>query len=116
LKLKERVDQSSANIAKETAKTSDKLEDEFNELSKRFHADRIPQLLSQMVQISTLRGKYFYLTLIFIASPLLANLVILPQLSQATAAFFQPIIWLTSLLSIIGAVFLFLYIYKILNA
>jgi len=116
LKLKEKVDQSSTNIAKETTKTSDKLEDEFNELSQRFHADRIPQLLSQMVQVSTLRGKYFYLTLIFIAAPLLVNLIILPQLSQATATFFQPIIWVTSLLSIIGVVFLFLYIYKILNA
>jgi len=115
LKLKEKVDQSSADVAKETAKTLSEIDDEFNELSKRFHEDRIPQLLSQMVQASTLRGKYFYLTLIFIATPLLVNLIILPQLSQATAAFFQPIIWVTSLLSIIGVTFLFLYIYKILN-
>jgi hypothetical protein len=116
LKLKEKVDQSSTNIIKETSKTLNELDDEFSELSKRFHEDRIPQLLSQMVQASTLRGKYFYLTLIFIAAPLLVNLIILPQLSQATAAFFQPIVSVTSLLSIIGVVFLFLYIYKILNA
>jgi len=116
LKLKEKVDQGSANTAKETAKTSNELDDEFGRLSNRLHEDRVPQLLSQMVQASTLRGKYFYLALIFIAAPLLVNLIILPQLSQATAAFFQPVIWVTSLLSIIGVVFLFLYIYKILNA
>jgi hypothetical protein len=116
LKLKEKVDKGSANITKETAKISNELDEQFSELSKRLHEDRIPQLLSQMVQASTLRGKYFYLTLIFIASPLLVNLIILPQLSQATATLFQPIIWVTSLLSIIGVVFLFLYIYKILNA
>jgi hypothetical protein len=115
LKLKEKVDQSSANIAKETAKTVNEIDDEFSELSKRFHEDRLPQLLSQMMQASTLRGKYFYLALIFIATPLLVNLIILPQLSQATVAFFQPVIWVTSLLSIIGVIFLFLYIYKILN-
>lgn len=115
LKLKEKVDQASANIAKETTKTLNALDDELSKLSKRFHEDRMPQLLSQMVQASTLRGKYFYLTLIFIAAPLLVNLIILPQLSQATAAFFQPVIWVTSLLSIVGVVFLFLYIYKILS-
>jgi len=115
LKLKEKVDQGSADIAKNTAKTLNEIDDEFSELSKRFHEDRIPQLLSQMVQASILRGRYFYLTLSFIAIPLLVNLIILPQLSQATATFFQPIIWATSLLSIIGVVFLFLYIYKILN-
>jgi hypothetical protein len=115
LKLKEKVDQASANIAKETAKTLNEIDDELSELNKRFHEDRIPQLLSQMMQASALRGKYFYLTLSFIAIPLLVNLIILPQLSQATATFFQPIIWATSLLSIIGVIFLFLYIYKILN-
>jgi len=115
LKLKEKVDQSSVDIAKETAKTLNEIDDEFNGLSKRFHEDRIPQLLSQMVQASTLRGKYFYLTLIFVATPLLVNLTILPQLSQATVTFFQPVVWVTSLLSVIGVIFLFLYIYKILN-
>jgi hypothetical protein len=115
LKLKEKVDQASADVAKQTAKTLNEIDNEFSELNKRFHEDRIPQLLAQMVQANALRGKYFYLTLIFIATPLLVNLIILPQLSQATAAFFQPVIWVTSLLSIIGVVFLFLYIYKILN-
>jgi len=115
LKLKEKVDQSSVDIAKETAKTLNEIDDEFNGLSKRFHEDRIPQLLSQMVQASTLRGKYFYLTLIFVATPLLVNLIILPQLSEATVTFFQPVVWVTSLLSVIGVIFLFLYIYKILN-
>jgi len=115
LKLKENVDKSSINVSSEVAKTSDYLNDEINKISQRLRRDRIPQLLSQMEQASTLRGKYFYLTLVFIAAPLLINLLILPQFSQATAAFFQPVISVTSFLNIMGVVFLFLYIYKILN-
>jgi len=116
LKLKEKVDQGSANISRDTVKMLNELDSDFSRLSKRLHEDRIPQLLSQMEQASTLRGKYFYLALIFIASPLLVNLIVLPQLSEATAASLQPIVLITSLLSVIGVVFLLLYIYKILNA
>jgi len=115
LKIKEKVEKVPTNLVKDVTKSLSELDDGFSQLSKRLHDDRIPQLLSQMEQASALRGKYFYLTLIFIAAPLLINLIILPQLSQATAAFFQPIILATSLLSIMGVVFLFLYIYRILN-
>jgi len=115
LKLKENVDRGSRNIRSEVTKTLDDLRSEIGEISKRLDKDRIPKLLSQMEQASTIRGKYFYLTLIFIAAPLLINLLILPQLSEATATFFKPIILITSLLSIMGVMFLFLYIHKILN-
>jgi len=115
LKLKEDVDKSSRNIRDEVTKTLSNLSSEISEISQRLREDRIPQLLSQMEQASTIRGKYFYLALIFIATPLLINLLILPQFSEATAAFIKPIISLTSLLSIMGIMFLFLYIHKILN-
>ena len=115
LKLKEDVDKGSTNIRTEIAKTSSELNDELSEISKRLHEDRIPQILPQMKLASTIRGKYFYLTLIFIAAPLLINLLILTQLSETTATFFQPIISITSLLSVMGVIFLLLYIHKILN-
>jgi len=115
LKLRESVDKGSANIRVEATKTLNDLENEINEINERLHEDKIPQLLSQMKQASTLRGKYFYLALIFIAAPLLINLLVLPQLSEATAAFFQPVISVTSLLSVMGVLFLLLYIYKILS-
>jgi len=115
LKLKENVDKSSTNIPGEMTKASSDLSNRISELSKRLHEDKIPQLLSQMEQASALRGKYFYLALTFIATPLLINLLILPQLSETTATFFQPIISITSLLSVTGVIFLLLYIYKILN-
>jgi len=115
LKLKEDVDESSTNIRSEVAKTLSELNDELSEISKRLHEDRIPQLLPQMKQASTIRGKYFYLALVFIATPLLINLLILPQLSETTATFFHPIISITSLLSVLGVIFLLLYIHKILN-
>jgi len=115
LKLKESVEKSSTSISREVARTLGDLDDDISDISKRLHEDRIPQLLSQMEQASTLRGRYFYLTLIFIATPLLINLLILPQLSQTTAAFLQPIISIISLLSVMGVIFLLLYIHKILN-
>lgn len=117
LKLKEKVDRSST-IYSEVVKTVSDLTDELDEIgkiSKRLHKDRIPQLLFQMEQASTIRGKYFYLALIFIATPLLINLLTLPQLSEATITFFKPIISATSLLSVMGVIFLLLYIHKILN-
>jgi len=115
LKLKENVDKSSTNIHTEAAETLSELNDELSKISKQLHEDRIPQLLPQMKQASTIRGKYFYLALVFIATPLLINLLILPQLSETTATFFQPIISITSLLSVFGVIFLLLYIHKILN-
>jgi len=115
LKLKENVDKSSTNIRTEIAKTSSELNDELSEISKRLHQDRIPQILPQMKLASTIRGKYFYLTLVFIAAPLLINLLILRHLSETTVTFFQPIISVTSLLSVLGVIFLLLYIHKILN-
>jgi hypothetical protein len=115
LKLKESVNKSSENISSEVKKILDALDLEISKISKRLREDRIPQLLSQMKQVNAVRGKYFHLTVIFIAAPLLANLIILPQLSWATAASVQPIVAVTNLLSVAGVVFLLLYIYKILN-
>lgn len=115
LKLKEGVDKSSMSVRSEVAKKLNELNEEIGEISKRLHEDRIPQLLPQMKQASTIRGKYFYLALAFIATPLLVNLIILPQLSETTASFFQQVIPITSLLSVFGAIFLLLYIHKILN-
>jgi len=114
LELKEKVDRSST-IRSEVVKMLSNLIDELGKISKRLHEDRIPQLLFQMEQASTLRGKYFYLALIFIAAPLLINLIILPQLSETTLTFFKQIISITSLLSVMGVIFLLLYIHKILN-
>ena len=115
LKVKEAVDGSSAEIRSEIAKTSVNLYDEIGEIAKRLREDRVHQLLSEMKQASTIRGKYFYLALVFIASPLLVNLLILPQLSETSAVFFQPIISVTSTLSVMGIVFLLIYIHKILS-
>jgi hypothetical protein len=115
LKVKENVDKSLAETHRRAVKALSDLDNEIIRISKRLHEDRILQLLPQMKQASTIRGKYFYLALIFIATPLFVNLLILPQLSEATATFFQPIISLTSLLSVLGVIFLLLYIHKILN-
>jgi hypothetical protein len=116
LKLRENVDKTLVSTSEDEAKTLGDLNSKMNELSKQFRADRVPQLLSQMKQASTLRGRYFYLALVFIAAPLLINLLILPQFSQTTAVFFKPFISLTSFLSVMGVVFLLLYVYEILKA
>jgi len=115
LKLKEKIDKNSKNIGNEVAQASGDLGNEVSKIGKMLHEDRIPQLLSQMDHASTIRGKYFYLALVFIATPLFVNLIILPQLSEATTQFFQPIISATSSLSVMGVIFLLLYIHKILN-
>lgn len=115
LKLKEDVDKHSKNIRNDVTKTLNKLNIEIGEIGQRLREDRVPQLLSQMEQASILRGKYFFLTLLFIAAPLLINVIILPQFSQGTTTFFKPFISITSLLSVIGVMFLFLYIHEILN-
>jgi hypothetical protein len=114
LELKEKMDKSSMKI-REIVESLSELGNEISKISKQLHEDRIPQLLSQMEQASAIRGKYFHLALMFIASPLFINLLILPQLSEATAEFFKPIISITSLLSVMGVIFLLLYIHKILN-
>ena len=115
LRLKETVDKISTNMSTKIMETLEELSGEVDRISKRLHEDRIPQLLSQMKQLNAVRGKYFHLTVIFIAVPLLLDLLVLPQLSPATAAFFQPVILLASVLSILGVAFLLLYVYKILN-
>jgi hypothetical protein len=115
LALKEKIDKSSTNARSEVTKTLSDLSNEISKISRQLHEDRIPQLLSQMEQASAIRGKYFHLALIFIASPLFINLLIMPQLSEPAAAFFKLIIAVTSLLSVMGVIFLLLYIHKILN-
>jgi len=114
-KVKGTADKSLGDIRNDVTKTVSDLSSEISEISKRLHEDRIRQLLSQMEQASAVRGKYFYLAVVFITAPLLINLLILPQFTEATAAFFKPIISVTSSLSVIAVVFLLLYIYEILN-
>lgn len=115
LKVKEGIDRSSAEIRNEVTKILGDLHDEIGEIGKQLRQDRVHQLLSEMQQASTIRGKYFYLALVFITTPLLVNLLILPQLSETSAVFFQPVISVTSALSVMGIVFLLVYIHKILN-
>ena len=115
LGLKEKINKNPQNHSSKVAEALNELNDEISKIQKHLHQDRIPQLLSQMKQASALRGKYFYLTLIFIAAPLFVNLLVLPQLSESTAPFFKQIILATSSLSILGFVFLLVYIQKILS-
>jgi len=115
LELKERMDKDSKSIRAVVAKSLDELSDGIGDIRKRVHEDRIPQLLFQMKQSNAIRGKYFYLALVFIAVPLLINLSVLPLLSETTAVFLRPIISVTSLLSVMGVAFWLLYIHKILN-
>lgn len=114
-KIKEKIDKSLAGTRSEVENALNDLDSEIDEISKQFHEDRIPQLLLQMEQANTLRGRYFFLAVMFITTPLLVNLLILPQLTEATATLFKPIIAVTSALSAAGVVFLLLYIHKILN-
>jgi len=115
LGLRERLDKNSKHFRVETEELYNELATDMDKIGKRLHHDRIPQLLSQMEKANTIRGKYFYLALAFIATPLFMNLLILPQLSTGTASFFQPIISITSSLSVMGIAFLLLYINTILN-
>ncbi len=115
LKLKEAVDKKSKDIRDEVAKSQGDLDKEISQISQRLKEDKISQLLSQMEYASVMRGRYFYLTLIFIAAPLLINILILPQFSEASVTLFRPIVSITCSLSVIGIMFLFLYIHKILN-
>jgi hypothetical protein len=115
LGLKERLNKNSKHVRAETEEIHNELAEDIDKIGKQLHQDRIPQLLSQMENANTIRGKYFYLALAFIATPLFINLLILPQLSEGTASFFQPIISITSSLSVMGIAFLLLYIDRILN-
>jgi hypothetical protein len=115
LELKERLDKNSKHFRAETEGIFSELAGDIDKIGKQLHRDRIPQLLSQMEKANTIRGRYFYLALAFIAAPLFINLLILPQLSLGTASFFQPIISITSSLSVMGIAFLLLYINRILN-
>jgi len=115
LGLKERIDKNSKHVRAETETIYNQLSEDIDKIGKQLHQDRIPQLLSQMENANTIRGKYFYLALAFIATPLFINLLILPQLSVGTASFFQPIISITSSLSVMGIAFLLVYINRILN-
>lgn len=115
LRLKERLDKDSKRVRAEAEEIYNELAEEIDKIGRQLHQDRIPQLLSQMENANTVRGRYFYLTLAFIATPLFVNLLILPQLSIGTASFFQPIISITSSLSVMGIAFLLLYINRILN-
>jgi hypothetical protein len=116
LNLKEKIDKGSTGIRTEVTKTLSDLGNEISKISRRLHEDRVPQLLSQMEHAHAIRGKYFYLTLIFIASPLFLNLLVLPQLSETATMLLRLVISVTSTLSVIGVIFLLLYIHKILNA
>jgi hypothetical protein len=113
--LKEKLDKNSKHFRVETEEIHNELAGDINKIGKQLHHDRVPQLLSQLEKANTIRGKYFYLALVFIAAPLFINLLILPQLSIGTASLFQPIISITSSLSVMGIAFLLLYINRILN-
>jgi hypothetical protein len=115
LKFKESIEQFPADSGDRIRDALDGLSQDIEPIGERLHEDGIPQLLSQMKQLNAVRGKYFHLTVISIAAPLLIDLIILPQLSPSTAALFQPIIIAASLLSVLGVAFLLLYVYKILN-
>jgi hypothetical protein len=113
--LKERLDKNSKHVRAETEEIYNELAEDIGKIGKQLYQDRIPQLLSQMENANTIRGKYFYLALIFIATPLFINILILPQLSIGTVTFFQPIISITSSLSVMGIAFLLIYINRILS-
>jgi len=115
LGLKERLDKDSKHVRAETEEIYNELAEVIDKIGKQLHQDRIRQLVSQMENANTIRGKYFYLALAFIATPLFINLLILPQLSIGTASFFQPIISITSSLSVMGIAFILLYINRILD-
>lgn len=115
LRLKEKLDKNSKHVRAEVEEICNELTEDIGKIGRQLHQERIPQLLSQMEHANTIRGKYFYLALAFIATPLFINLLVLPQLSVGTALFFQPVISITSSLSVMGIAFLLLYINKILN-
>jgi hypothetical protein len=115
LKLKEKIDKNAESMRTRVTQALENLRNEIGKIGRTLHEDRIPQLLSQMNNASTIRGKYFYLALVFIATPLFVNLVMLPQYSEETAHLFQPVISATSSLSVMGVAFLLLYIHKILS-
>jgi hypothetical protein len=115
LKLKEKIDKTPPNQTSQIEKAHNELNDQITKIEQHLHHDHIPQLLTQMEQATALRGKYFYITLTFIAAPLFINLLIQPLLSQTTASLLKQIILATSSLTVLGFVSLLVYIQKILS-
>jgi len=115
LRLKESVDKGFEKVYLEVEKTLHELDVEMGKIVKQFHEDRIPQLLTQMEQACTVRGKYFYLSLAFIAAPLLVNLLILPQFTQGAISLLRQTVAITSSLAMLGVFILLIYVHKMLS-
>jgi hypothetical protein len=115
LRLKESVDKGFEKVHLGVEKTLGELDVEMGKIVNQFHEDRIPQLLTQMEQACTVRGKYFYLSLVFIAAPLLVNLLILPQFTQGAILLLRQAVAITSSLAILGVFILLIYVHKMLS-
>jgi hypothetical protein len=115
LRLKEEVIKSSERVHLEVEKVLHGLAAKIDKVVVRYHEDRIPQLLTQMEQSSIVRGRYFYLSLVFIAAPLLVNLLVLPQFSEGVIVLLREVVALTSVLAVLGVVTLLFYVHKMLN-
>lgn len=115
LKLKEEVEKGSEKVHLDVERILHGLDSKIEKVVVRFHEDRIPQLLTQMEQSSIVRGRYFYLSLVFIAAPLLVNLLVLPQFSEGAILLLREIVALTSVLAVLGVVILLFYVHKMLN-
>jgi hypothetical protein len=114
LRVKEKIDRDWSATTTETEESLESIGTNIDMISKRLHENGIPMLMSQMEHACTIRGKYFYLALIFIAAPLFLNLLILPELSESTMPFLGYAIMFTSFLSVMGVIFLLVYIRNIL--
>jgi hypothetical protein len=55
------------------------------------------------------------MSLVFIAAPLLVNLLVLPQFSEGALLLLREIVALTSVLAVLGVVILLFYVHKMLN-
>ena len=115
LRLKEEVEKGSEKIHVDVEKILHGLAAKIDKIVARFHENRIPQLLTQMEQSSIVRGRYFYLSLVFIAAPLLVNLLVLPQFSEGAILLLREIVALTSVLAVLGVIILLFYVHKMLN-
>lgn len=115
LRLKEEVSKGSERIHVDVEKILHGLAAKVDKIVVRFHEDRVPQLLTQMEQSSIVRGRYFYLSLVFIAAPLLVNLLVLPQFSEGALLLLREVVALTSVLAVLGVVILLFYVHKMLN-
>jgi len=115
LGVKEKIETNLSATRAETEEALDSVSANMDRINDRLHEDGIRQLMSQMEHACTIRGKYFYLALMFIAAPLFINLLILPQFSESTFSFLRYIILVTSFLSVMGVIFLLVYIRNILT-